>query len=480
MKDWNAKKILDILWKGKILIIILVAIGAISGYLYNKVFTKPIYESSSSIILSVTNENVEDILNEDNNNKLEDTDNKRKVSSGDLSLSKQLMSTYSQIIKSESVLKKVMANLQLSMTIGSLKNSITVKPQSESAVIKITVKSQNASEAAAIVEELDKVFMERIDELYNIKNAKVLDEPTIASTPNNIEPKKYAILGSIVGLVIAVSVLIIKEYLNDNIKTESDVEKSIKLPTLSQIEHFNNNGPLIALNENHMTTESFRVLVANIKYFNIKSLIVTSNMPEEGKSVVSANLAVTYAVSGKKTLLIDSDMRRGTQHDIFKLENNKGLSNLVLDDEQNFEQYIHKDVVENLDVLTKGDAHLNYSKLLFSNTVENIINFAKEKYDIIIVDGTPNKLVADGAVLYKTTDSTLIVVKYDNTKASDVNKIKNDIQRNGGKTLGVVINDIPKSEKGYGYKNYSYYGNTKLPIAKKGLHMPKRMNKKES
>ena len=479
MKDWNAKKILDILWKGKILLIVFVVIGGIIGYTYNKVFTKPIYQSSSSIILSVTNEDAKEIISENNIDGIEDDDTRQKVSQGDLSLSKQLMSTYSQIIKSESVIKKVIANLQLSTTPEKLKNDIIVTPQAESAVIKITVNSTSAEEAATIVEEIDKVFFDRIAELYNITNAKVLDEPIVENVPSNINPEKYAVIGGLIGLVLAFSIIIIKEYLNDNIKTESDVENGTKLPTLSQIEHFNNsNGKLIAFNESHMSTESFRVLVANIKYFNIQSLLVLSNMPEEGKSVVSANLALTFAASGKKTLLIDSDMRKGTQHEIFDIKNDKGLSNLILDDITTFDNYIKKDVVENLDIITKGNASLNYSKLLFSNTIENIIKQAKKKYDFIIVDGTPNKLVADGSLLYKTTDSTLIVVKYNNTKVSDVNKIKTSIQRNGGNILGVVINNIPKGRDGY--KDYSYYGNSKLPVSKTYSSGKKKITKKES
>ena len=376
------------------------------------------------------------------------------------------MNTYAEIIKSESVIKRVMANLQLSMSVKSLLNNITVTPQSKSAIIKISVKSESASEAAEIVEELDKVFLERIEELYNITNAKVLDEPTIESVPDNIRPKKYTFLGGIIGLALAISILMIKEYLNDNIKTENDVEKNNKLYVLSQIEHFNNRNKLIVFNEFHNSTESFRTLVANIKYFNKKSILLVSNTPEEGKSIVSANLALTYAISGKKTLLIDSDMRKGTQHTLFKLENEKGLSNLILDDEQNYEKYIHKDVIGNLDILTKGNANLNYSKLLFSNTIEKIVNMAKSKYDFIIIDGTPTKLVADGFILSKAVDSTIVVVKYNNTRSSDVNKIKNTVERNGGNILGVVINNIPKGKEGY--NNYSYYGNKdKAMIVKK-------------
>lgn len=446
MGEWNIKKVLNVLWRGKILIIILSIIAAICGYIYNKELTTPVYNSTSSIILSVTGQSTEELVEDE-----------RTISSGEISLSEQLMNTYVQIIKSDSVMNKVIDNLNLNMTSNQLAKCIRVVPESKSTVLKISATSSNPQQAVEIVSEIENVFFERINELYNIKSAKVLDEPVLEKNPSNINPKKYAFFGFLIGFVVATTILLVKEFFNDNIKNENDVEKNLKLNVLSKIEHLQGKFKLVSMMEEYHITEAFRVLAANLKVNDCKSFFLVSNVPEEGKSLVSANLAITLANSGKKTLLIDSDMRKGTQHLLFGIENNKGLSNLVYSDEIDYKRYIYEDVVHNLDVLTKGNENLNYSKLLFSDTIKKIIENAKKDYEFIIVDGTPCQMVADGNTIYEAVDSTIIVVKYDNTKCSDVNKIKKDIKKNKGNISGVVINDIPRSASKY--YNHSYYGN---------------------
>lgn len=447
MRDWNTKKILELLWQNKVMIIVFAIVGATVGFIFNSYFTKPEYTASSSIILSVTQTEADDTYEND----------ERPISSGDLSLSEQLMNTYVQIIKSESVINKVIENLHIETKASQLNKAIEVVPESKSTVLRIKVTLENPEQAKAIVCELENVFFERIDELYNIKTAKVLDEPTVDINPSNIKPVKFAFFGLLIGLILGVTIVIIKELVNDNIKSESDIEKNLKLNVLTTVGHFNDKNKIAALKDYNYTVEQFRVLAANIKVLNCKTVLIVSNVPGEGKSVVSANLAATYATSGKKTLLIDSDMRKGTQHWLFGLENKYGLSNLVFEDDVNYKQYLNRNVVKNLDILTKGSANLNYSKLLFSETISKILSDAKQNYDYIVIDGTPCQMVADGSLLYDMVDATAIVVKYNNTKCSDIVKIYKTIKRNGGKVLGAILNDVPKAVGKYD----SYYGNTK-------------------
>ena len=232
-------------------------------------------------------------------------------------------------------------------------------------------------------------------------------------------------------------------------------EEKTKLYVLTKIPKFNTKNMLVTINDRSFEAEAFRTLVANVKHFEKKVVLITSNTPDEGKSTVSVNLALTYASSGKKTLLIDCDMRKGTQHLIFKIPNRNGLSNLVREDSANYKEVVNESVVENLDVITKGSASINYSKLLFSTTIGRIVEQAKNDYDFVILDGTPTELVSDDSILYKTVDSTIIVVKYNNTTSAQVNKIKSTVKRNGGNVLGVIINGIPKDKMGN--KKYGYY-----------------------
>ena len=444
MKEWNAKKIFVLLWQNKKFIIILSILCMIGGYIQNCFFTKPEYMATSSIILSVTQSTIDEM----------GESNERTISAGDISLSEQLMNTYVQIIKSDSVLEKVINNLQLNMSVKQLKKAINIVPESKSTVMKIYVTSTDSDQALRIMDELEIVFFDRIEELYNIKSSKVLDTPNVEQAPSNINPIKHAFFGFLIGFIAAASIVLIREVFNDNIKTENEIEKNLKIQVLAAISHFSEKYKVVTLMNYNTVVEQFRVLVSNINVLKSKSVVVVSNMPGEGKSVVSANLAATYASSGKKTLLIDSDMRRGTQHQIFGIKNQYGLSNLIFDNSMDYERHIQKDVIPNLDILTKGSANLNYSKLLFSDIIEKILTEAKEKYDFIVVDGTPCQIVADGTVLYKMVDSAIIVVKYNNTKCNDVLKIKRIIKQNGGKVLGAILNDIPGATGKYS----SYYG----------------------
>lgn len=462
MKQWDLKRVCKVLWEGKILIIVFAILGAVIGYNYNTKYTKPVYQSSSSIILSVTDNSTKakkkKVQTSITNEIEEDT-----ISQSDVSLSSKMMNTYAKIIKSKSVVNRVIKDLKLNITYNDLVKNITVVPEDNTTLIRIQVKSEDPEEAAKIVKALDKVFLKRIKQLYNIKDAKILDEAEIEDVPTNIFPKKYTLISAMIGLAIAIFILILREYFDDRLKTESDVKQRTKLDVLALIGKFKDKTKLISLEEKNVQNEAFRTLLANIRYANKKSVLVVSNEPGEGKSIVSANLALICASSGKKTLLIDSDMRKGTQDELFHLNNSIGLSNIILvgDNSKDYDAYINKDVVNNLDVLTKGPGTLNYSRLLFHDEViKNLIEYAESKYDFIIFDGTPVKLVADNTALYKCIDSTIIVVKYNNTKAQDVNSIRDTIRNNNGNLLGVVINNIPpkaSSNKKY-YKYDGYYG----------------------
>ena len=125
-----------------------------------------------------------------------------------------------------------------------------------------------------------------------------------------------------------------------------------------------------------------------------------------------------------------------------------------------------QNIFENLDIITRGSSLFDYSRLLFTDVINKIITEAKEKYDYIIIDGTPNALVADDMLLTKFVDSTLIVVKYDNTKINDLAKMRDRIVRAGGNICGIVMNEVPSLGKKYENAYYSYSGNLPVKVKK--------------
>ena len=218
-------------------------------------------------------------------------------------------------------------------------------------------------------------------------------------------------------------------------------------------------------------SEIFRTLRTNIQFMNtskgMKTLLVTSTMPGEGKSWVTCNLAVTFAQAGKKVIIIDSDMRKGRQHLIFDVNKKPGLSNYLssidefgINKEVNIVNYIRETEVENLFLIPAGDVPPNPSELLVSERMLNMIEELKEIFDLIIFDSTPSEIVTDAIILSRFVDSTIIVTEHKATKTEALKRIKTNIENVGGKIAGIIINKQKDNTKKYNGEYY-YYGDKK-------------------
>ncbi len=224
-------------------------------------------------------------------------------------------------------------------------------------------------------------------------------------------------------------------------------------------------------------SEIFRTLRTNIQFMNtskgLKTLLVTSTMPEEGKSWVTANLAVTFAQAGKRVVLIDADMRKGRQHAVFEVNKKPGLSNYLSnidefgrDKEVNIVNYIKETEVDNLFLIPAGDVPPNPSELLVSEKMLNMMEELKDVFDLIIFDATPSLLVTDAIILSRFVDSTIIVAEHKVTKTENLKKIKTDIENVGGKVAGIIVNKEKINSKKYNGQYY-YYGEKTVKNQKK-------------
>lgn len=214
-------------------------------------------------------------------------------------------------------------------------------------------------------------------------------------------------------------------------------------------------------------SELFRTLRTNIQFMNtkgeLKSLLITSTSPSEGKSWVSSNLATTFAQAGKKVILVDCDMRKGRLFSIFGTAPVPGLSNYLSGINSQGEKgdadilsYVNKTEVENLYLLPAGNVPPNPSELLVSEKMTETMKKLESLCDIVIYDGTPTNLVTDSLIISRNVDSTIIVCAYRQTKIEELEKVKRDILNVGGKIAGVVVNKMPIAQKEY-YASY-YYG----------------------
>lgn len=222
-------------------------------------------------------------------------------------------------------------------------------------------------------------------------------------------------------------------------------------------------------------SETFRTLRTNIQFMNsqknLKTILITSTMPNEGKSWVASNLAITFAQAGKKVLLIDADMRKGRLASLFQVSRAPGLSNFLsgidergVNKNLDITSYILETEVANLFLIPTGNIPPNPAELLGTETTIKMLDNLKEIFDIVILDGTPALLVTDAIILSRMVDTTLLVASYNSTKKDDLEKTKKLIENVGGKIAGVILNKMPVKTKDY---NSSYYYGSRTNSNKK-------------
>ncbi|WP_243388205.1 CpsD/CapB family tyrosine-protein kinase [Bacillus kexueae] len=204
-------------------------------------------------------------------------------------------------------------------------------------------------------------------------------------------------------------------------------------------------------------SEQYRTIRTNIQFSavdeEVKTILVTSGSPGEGKSTTAANLAVVFAQQGKRVLLIDADLRKPTAHYTFRVENIYGLTR-VLTRQVTLQEAIQPCEVENLDILTSGPIPPNPAELLSSQHMKEFINEVKGIYDMIIFDTPPVLAVADAQILSNHVDGSILVVWSGKTELELAQKAKEALSVGKGKLLGVVLNGKKKKDSQY----YYYYG----------------------
>ena len=221
-------------------------------------------------------------------------------------------------------------------------------------------------------------------------------------------------------------------------------------------------------------SEVFRTLRTNIQFMNVnknlKTLLVTSTLPKEGKSWIASNLAITFAQAEKKVLLIDADMRKGRQYYIFGVSPRPGLANYLSECKENagvedIGKYIQETEIQDLHMIAAGNVPPNPSELLITPQMNNLLQKMSTYYDIIIVDAPPCELVTDAVILSRIVDSTVVVAAYKQTKKASLQNTIKSIKNVGGNIAGVVFNKVHVDGKKY-EKSY-YYGSQLVPANKK-------------
>ena len=221
-----------------------------------------------------------------------------------------------------------------------------------------------------------------------------------------------------------------------------------------------NNELIVANNPKSGVAEAIKTIRTNLLFSSIdepvKSILMTSSMSGEGKSFVSANLAVAFAQTGVKVLIVDCDLRRGRQHKIFNIDNEQGLSNLLLDNvDKNYKKYIKKTRYENIYVLPMGIMPPNPSEHLASAKNKQLAKILKQKFDLVIYDGVPVGGLTDSVIMADLVDKIVIVSAYKVTPVEFLANTNKALEKFKDKIAGVILNKFPSSKDHYYSKYYS-------------------------
>jgi polysaccharide biosynthesis transport protein len=304
----------------------------------------------------------------------------------------------------------------------------------------------------------------RLARLVSTPNIVQVERGSIPTNPIRPRPINDAGIGGAIGLMIAAMIIFLVEYLDDSIKLPDDISRITGVPVIgyiAEMDHSKTKGEevYVASKPRAAITEAFRSLRTNISFSEvdrlIQTILVTSPTPEDGKTTIAVNLAMIMAQSGKKTILVDADLRRPRCHRFLGLPNREGLSDIFLS-HQSAEVVTRewkKD--SNLSVITSGKLPPNPSELLGSEKMLRILDELKGMADVIIIDSPPF-LVSDPSVLASIVDGVVLIVKPGVSRTESIRAIVDQLQRVNAKVLGIVFNRIPRN-RGYYYGGYSYY-----------------------
>ena len=309
----------------------------------------------------------------------------------------------------------------------------------------------------------------RMAEAANTSNLDVV-EPA-RPNPNPVAPKilLMVLVATLFGLFLSGILVLTYEFWNDTLQDPEQALAELGLPVLGWIirHHPRPGEPITMAEPRSPVAEAFRSVRTNLQYSSVdhplKTILVTSPSPEEGKSSVAANLAVALAQSNRRVVLIDGDLRRPTLHKIFGLYNRHGLGNLFLDPRPAQEGQINLNgTVQNLGagsprVITSGNLPPNPAELLASERMAAILQLLAKHLDYVVLDSPPVLAVTDAVALASRVDGVVLVVKPGFTKLRAAQQAITQLHHVGANLLGVVLNDVDHKQAGYYYYYPSYY-----------------------
>ncbi len=379
----------------------------------------------------------------------------------------QRVKSYADIVSSNRVVEAVRKELGLKESSGEVASEISASAPLDTVLVNVTVTDVDPVRARDIANAVATQFAALVSTLETPEGQAVspvkvsIVEP--ASTPRiPVSPNKKLdlALGLLIGLAVGVSVAILRDTLDTTISDRLEAAELVGGPVLTVLREDDKvkDRPLIVKQDSFSPwAEAFRQLRTNIRYLSVdssvRSLVVTSSVPSEGKTTVAVNLAIALAQSGEHVILVDADLRRPQVAELLGLNPSVGLTNVLVDTAHldNALQVWRPGLT--LQVLTCGEVPPNPSEMLGSQRMQEVLSAMLQRATIVVFDSPPLLLVTDAAILSKLTDGALLVARAGKTKREALSSSAEALRHVGAHVFGVVLNRVPSRKRGnsYGY-----------------------------
>jgi non-specific protein-tyrosine kinase len=406
-------------------------------------------------------------------------------STGVVYTSGELLRSYAVIMTSRAKLQKVIDDENLPTDPKSLSKRISVTPQPNTLILNVAVRDTDPGRAertantlvnnfAAYVNAFPKVDTSsqsgkssQSDKSVPQEDVKVVSPAVLPTDPVSPRPLLNVALALLAGLVVGVGLAFVLDYLDQSVRSDEILRERVGIVPLGHISFVlakpDRRGELLALGGDSPVVEAYKALRTNLLFSSVdkevKTIVITSAGPNEGKSRTAANLAIVLAQAGHPTLLLDADFRRPSQHRMFGRVRNAGLSNLFVQDMPEAALFVPDEQVKDLVILASGPTPPNPSELLGSAQMNGLLARFRKHFDYVVIDTPPVNAVTDASVLAANADAVILVIDTNKATYTAVQHAKQALERVGARVLGSVMNKMKAAGGRYYYYEYGYgYG----------------------
>lgn len=435
------KVYLDFLRRRWWLLILGPVIAGLAAFVVTKQMT-PMYKATSTILVNrlPTNQGV--------------------IEYNDILTSERLTNTYAVLVERPPVLQEAINRLELPLTTRQLDAKISVSTIKDTQLLSLSATDPSPELAQKLANTTAQAFADdnagQLAPAGTVTIAKQAEHPLSPVSPNLMLNVIFAIF---LGSFAAAGIGLLLDYLDDTVKTPESIEAVAALPTLGLIGRFHTNaGPAFATELHSRSAEAYRQLRTNVHFATfgtkLKTIVITSSNPEEGKSTTAANLATVLAQAGDKVILVDTDLRRPSLQRIFQGQNSLGLTGLLLNDVQDPSLALVPTRWKNLRLLPAGMLPPNPSELLTSTRMLRVINALRDMADFVVFDTPPVLAVTDAIVMAARTDGTILVAEAGRTRSDALREAARTLEQANAHTIGVVLNRAKVRQTGdYYYRS---------------------------